>query len=127
LLAALLARLETGSVEIPTTRYARSGDVSIAYQIVGEGPPDLVYVDGYVSNVELGWQNPFRADWYERLASFSRLIISDKRGVGVSDRVSEHGLPTLEERISMPSSPGPTMSPSAKYWHAVEIDPTTVT
>jgi pimeloyl-ACP methyl ester carboxylesterase len=99
LLAAQLARLETGRVEIPKTRYARSGDVSIAYQVVGEGPPDLVYVDGYVSNVELGWQNPFRADWYERLASFSRLIIFDKRGVGVSDRVSEHGLPTLEERM----------------------------
>jgi len=56
ILAAVRASLETGAVGIPKTRYARSGDVSIAYQVVGEGPPDLVYVDGYVSNVEPGWE-----------------------------------------------------------------------
>ena len=86
-------------MDIPETRYARSGDVSIAFQVVGQGPPDLIYVDGFVSNVELGWENPFRAAWYERLASFARLILFDKRGVGLSDRVPEHELPTLEERM----------------------------
>jgi hypothetical protein len=98
-LAALLARLEAGPVDIPETRYARSGEVSIAFQVAGQGPPDLIYVDGFVSNVALGWENPFRAAWYERLASFARLTLFEKRGVGLSDRVPEHELPTLEKRM----------------------------
>src|SRR2546426_3160698 len=81
----------------PETRYAKSGDVNIAYQVVGDGPTDLVYVPGWVSNVELIWEKPTR--FLERLASFSRLILFDKRGTGMSDRVSNARLPTLEERM----------------------------
>jgi class 3 adenylate cyclase len=86
-------------VERSETRYARSGDVSIAYQVVGEGPFDLVYVPGWVSNVELMWDEPDYAAFLERLASFSRLIIFDKRGTGLSDPVPLDQLPTLEERM----------------------------
>jgi pimeloyl-ACP methyl ester carboxylesterase len=83
----------------PETRYARSGDVNIAYQVVGKGPLDLVYVPGWVSNIELMWEEPAMARFLERLASFSRLILFDKRGTGLSDRVSNDRLPTLEERM----------------------------
>jgi pimeloyl-ACP methyl ester carboxylesterase len=83
----------------PETRYAKSGDVNIAYQVVGSGPIDLVYVPGWVSNVELIWEKPKPAGFLERLASFSRLILFDKRGTGMSDRVSNDRLPTLEERM----------------------------
>jgi pimeloyl-ACP methyl ester carboxylesterase len=83
----------------PETRYAKSGDVNIAYQAVGDGPFDLVYVPGWVSNVELLWENPKPARFLERLVSFSRLILFDKRGTGMSDRVSTDRLPTLEERM----------------------------
>lgn len=79
------------------TRYARSDQVSIAYQVVGDGPIDLVLVPGFISNLELGWEEPGLAGFYERLASFSRLILFDKRGTGLSDRVS--GIPTLETRM----------------------------
>jgi pimeloyl-ACP methyl ester carboxylesterase len=71
---------------LPETRYARSGDVSIAYQVAGEGPFDLVWVQGFVSNVELAWEQPTLAAFNRRLASFCRLIRFDKRGVGMSDR-----------------------------------------
>ena len=83
----------------PETRYARSGDVNIAYQVTGEGPTDLVYVPGWMSNVELMWEEPAMARFLDRLASFSRLILFDKRGTGLSDRVSNDKLPTLEERM----------------------------
>jgi pimeloyl-ACP methyl ester carboxylesterase len=83
----------------PETRYAKSGDVNIAYQVVGDGPFDLVYVPGWVSNVELLWEKPKPARFLERLASFSRLIMFDKRGTGMSDRVSTDRLPTLEQRM----------------------------
>jgi pimeloyl-ACP methyl ester carboxylesterase len=86
-------------VERSETRYARSGDVSIAYQVVGDGPFDLVYVPGWVSNIELMWDEPDYAAFLERLASFSRLIIFDKRGTGLSDPVPLDQLPTLEERM----------------------------
>jgi pimeloyl-ACP methyl ester carboxylesterase len=83
----------------PETWYAKSGDVNIAYQDVGDGPFDLVYVPGWVSNVELLWEKPKPARFLERLASFSRLILFDKRGTGMSDRVSTDRLPTLEQRM----------------------------
>src|SRR5206468_6839641 len=73
--------------------------VNIAYQVVGQGPLDLVYVPGWVSNVELMWEEPAMARFLGRLASFSRLILFDKRGTGLSDRVSNDKLPTLEERM----------------------------
>ena len=81
----------------PPTQYAKSGDVSIAYQVVGEGPIDLVLVLGFATHVELQWESPPFAHFFERISSFSRLIIFDKRGTGLSDPVTE--APTLEERI----------------------------
>jgi len=81
------------------TRYAQSGDVNIAFQVVGDGPLDLVYVPGWVSHLEYFWQEPNYAAFLRRLASFSRLILFDKRGTGMSDRVPESELPTLEQRI----------------------------
>jgi class 3 adenylate cyclase len=81
----------------PETRYAKSGDVHIAYQVVGEGPFDLVFVPGFVSNVDHSWEWPALARMLSRLASFSRLILFDKRGTGLSDRVA--GIPGLEQRM----------------------------
>jgi class 3 adenylate cyclase len=81
----------------PETRYAKSGDVNIAYQVVGEGSFDLVLVHGFISHLELDWQEPRMAHFLERLASFSRLILFDKRGTGLSDRPG--GLPDLETRM----------------------------
>jgi pimeloyl-ACP methyl ester carboxylesterase len=83
----------------PETRYAKSGDLNIAYQIAGEGPLDLIYVPGWISNVELNWDEPALAHVLERLASFSRLILFDKRGTGLSDPVPSDRLPTLEQRM----------------------------
>jgi pimeloyl-ACP methyl ester carboxylesterase len=84
---------------IPETRYAKSGDVNIAYQVVGEAPLDLVYVPGWISNVELMWEEPAHAHLLRRLSSFSRLILFDKRGTGLSDPVPLDRLPTLEQRM----------------------------
>src|ERR671927_1951257 len=83
----------------PGTRYAKSGDVNIAYQVVGEGPVDLVYVPGWVSHVELAWELPDLAAGFARMASFARLILFDKRGTGMSDPVPPRELPTLEQRM----------------------------
>ena len=83
----------------PTTRYAKSGDYSIAFQVVGDGSLDLVFVPGFVSHVEHAWEDPDYARFLERLASFSRLILFDKRGTGLSDRVPVNLLPTLEQRM----------------------------
>jgi pimeloyl-ACP methyl ester carboxylesterase/DNA-binding CsgD family transcriptional regulator len=69
----------------PRTRYAKSGDVNIAYQVLGEGPTDLVFISGFLSHLELAWEEPYLARFLRRLASFSRLILFDKRGVGLSD------------------------------------------
>jgi len=82
---------------VPETRYAKSGDVHIAYQVLGDGPIDLLFVPGFVSNVEATWQHPVRAAFFRRLASFSRLILFDKRGTGMSDRTSQ--VFTLEQRM----------------------------
>lgn len=81
----------------PSTHYAQSGDVSIAYQVLGDGPIDLVFVMGWVSHLDYFWREPSFARFLTRLASFSRLILFDKRGTGLSDRVSD--LPTLEQRM----------------------------
>jgi len=79
------------------THYAKSGDVHIAYQVAGSGPPDLVIVPGFVSHVEHVWEEPRGARFLNRLASFCRVILFDKRGTGLSDRVGE--IPTLEQRM----------------------------
>lgn len=81
----------------PETRYAKSDDVNIAYQVVGDGPCDLILVPGWVSNVEVLWDEPAMARFLRRLAAFSRLIIFDKRGTGLSDRSGD--LPDLETRM----------------------------
>ena len=81
----------------PETRYAKSGGVNIAYQVLGDGPGDLVFVTGWVSNIEVFWENSSLSRFLTRLASFSRLILLDKRGTGLSDRVTD--LPTLEVRM----------------------------
>ena len=73
------------------TRYARSGDLYLAYQVLGDGPIDLVWAPGYMSHVEQNQQWPTYARFIERLASFSRLIVFDRRGTGLSDRRLELG------------------------------------
>jgi class 3 adenylate cyclase len=83
----------------PQTRYARSGDLSIAYQVVGEATLDIVLVHGWVSNIDLQWDEQHLSRFLGRLASFARLITFDKRGTGLSDRVPINELPTLEERM----------------------------
>ena len=83
----------------PETKYTKSGDFNIAYQVVGDGPLDLVWVRGSVTHLELAWEDPSTARFIRRLASFSRLIMFDKRGTGLSDRVSVNELPTLEQRM----------------------------
>ena len=83
----------------PQTRFALSGDINIAYQVVGEGPIDLVFVHGWVSNIDEFWTEPMWAGFLQRLAKFSRLIVFDKRGTGLSDRVDDHQLPGLEQRM----------------------------
>jgi pimeloyl-ACP methyl ester carboxylesterase len=83
----------------PTTRYAKSGRHSIAYQVVGDGPVDILFVPGFVSHVEHAWDDPQMSRYFARLASFARLIVFDKRGTGMSDPVPVQALPTLEERM----------------------------
>src|SRR5215213_299687 len=81
----------------PDTRYARSGDLHIAYQVFGAGSVDLVLVPGFISNVEETWENPSAARWLERLGRFARVIAFDKRGTGLSDRAE--AVPSLDERM----------------------------
>jgi class 3 adenylate cyclase len=83
-------------ISVPETRYAKSGNINIAYQVVGDGPFDLIHVPPFVSNLELQWEDSTERRYFERLASFSRLIMFDKRGTGLSDRVA---VATLEERM----------------------------
>jgi class 3 adenylate cyclase len=85
-------------VDVPETRYARADDgVCIAYQVIGDGPFDLVLVPGFVSNVEHYWEMPVVPEMFRRVASFARLILWDKRGTGLSDPVA--GVPPLEQRM----------------------------
>lgn len=82
----------------PRTQYAKCGDLSIAYQVVGEGPVEVVFVPSFVSHLEFLWADPVVKAWLDRLASFTRLILFDKLGTGMSDPVS--GIPTVEERAA---------------------------
>jgi pimeloyl-ACP methyl ester carboxylesterase len=82
---------------MPVTRYAKSGEVHIAYQVFGSGPIDLVLIPGFVSHIENYWEQPDFARWFLRLASFARVVMFDKRGTGLSDRVGE--LPALDQRM----------------------------
>ena len=83
--------------DLPATRYVKSDDVHIAYQVFGEGPLDLLFVPGFVSNVEAAWESPAHVAFFRRLASFCRVILFDKRGTGMSDRGSQ--IFTLEQRM----------------------------
>ncbi|HEY7707294.1 MAG TPA: alpha/beta hydrolase [Gaiellaceae bacterium] len=82
---------------MPETRYAQSGEVNIAYQVIGDGPIDLVYMPGFISHVELSWGLPGRGDFLRALGEFTRVIQLDKRGTGMSDRVRD--LPTIETLV----------------------------
>jgi class 3 adenylate cyclase/esterase/lipase len=81
----------------PPVRYAKSGDIEIAYQVLGDGDLDLVFFAGWISHLDLGWEDPLRSAFYRRLASFSRLILFDKRGSGLSARDDRSS--TLEQRM----------------------------
>ena len=83
---------------LPTTRYARAGDIEVGYQVIGDGPIDLVFIWGLASNIDVMWEEPSFAALLRRLAEFSRLILFDRRGCGVSDRGGATETPTLEER-----------------------------
>jgi len=83
-------------MEVPEVHYARNGEIALAYQVVGDGPVDLVYAPPWISNLEVIWENPLYARFLKRLASFSRLVLLDPRGTGLSDRLSPHELPPLE-------------------------------
>ena len=89
------SRLQTDVV--PTTRYAKSEEVNIAYQVFGEGSVDLVFVPGFISHIELAWEEPYLARFLRRLAAFTRVIFFDKRGTGLSDPVARP--PGLTERM----------------------------
>src|SRR5688572_27633774 len=81
------------------TRYARSGNVRIAYQVVGQGQIDVVFVPEFISNIEIHWENAGYSRLFNRISAFARLILFDKRGSGLSDRVNPDDLPTLEARM----------------------------
>jgi class 3 adenylate cyclase len=84
-------------VEPPDTKYAQSGDFNIAYQVIGDGPLDLVHIPGLLSHLDMAWENPNYQRFMERLSSFARVLVYDKRGCGLSDPVAEP--PSVEERI----------------------------
>src|ERR1019366_8518458 len=92
-----MAALPDSSTWVPETRYARNGDVHIAYQVFGEGELTFVGLPGIVSNVEVMWEDPEARRWLTGLASFARIVQYDKRGQGMSDRDS--GVPTLDDRL----------------------------
>lgn len=81
----------------PRTQYTKSGNFNIAYQVVGDGPVDIIYIPGWVSNIDMMWAEPRLAAFLTRLSLFSRLILFDKRGTGLSDRSDEYS--TMEERM----------------------------
>ncbi|PNQ74911.1 hypothetical protein C1T31_01905 [Hanstruepera neustonica] len=81
----------------PRTNYTKSGEFNIAYQVVGNGPVDIIYIPGWVSNIDMMWSEPRLAGFLTRLTLFSRLILFDKRGTGLSDRTDEYS--TMEERM----------------------------
>ena len=85
--------LESTSLMLPRTKYARSGDIRIAYQVTGDGPFDVVWAPGTMSHLDLDWEIPQRALFFERFSKFCRLIRFDKRGTGLSDRPHNYGHP----------------------------------
>jgi len=88
-----------GSLDRPPTRYATNGEVSLAYQVFGAGPLDLLLTTGWVPSMDSAWDEPAYCQFLGRLGAFSRVILWDKRGTGLSDRVPPDRLPTVEERM----------------------------
>ena len=95
------------------TRYTKSGDVHIAYQVSGSGPLDLVYVPGFVSHLEADWESPAKTRILERLGRSCRLIRFDKRGTGLSDRGA--AIPSLEQRMDSVFNPPPEFTGTPNY------------
>ncbi|HKQ74401.1 MAG TPA: alpha/beta fold hydrolase [Blastocatellia bacterium] len=93
------AAIDQEPPDVPEVHYASSGEVNIAYQVIGDGPFDLVFVMGWISHLEYFWSEPSFARFLRRLSAFSRVILFDKRGTGLSDRVPLEQLPTLEQRM----------------------------
>ena len=81
----------------PSTQYTKSGRINIAYQVFGSGPIDLVYIPGWISNIDLMWECPELVYFFEEIGKIARVILFDKRGTGLSDRVVD--LSTIEERM----------------------------
>jgi pimeloyl-ACP methyl ester carboxylesterase len=79
--------------------YTRSGESSIAYKVGGKGPPDMVFVPGYISHLEMSWELPQASRVWHRLSSFGRIMTFDKRGTGLSDPITDDRLPGLEQRM----------------------------
>jgi pimeloyl-ACP methyl ester carboxylesterase/DNA-binding CsgD family transcriptional regulator len=90
--------VQSKKVKRSAVRYISNGGIHIAYQIIGEGPVDLLFIHGFLSNLELAWENAEYSDFFERLGRFARVILFDKRGMGLSDRVQ--GAPSLEDTLS---------------------------
>jgi pimeloyl-ACP methyl ester carboxylesterase len=86
-------------VDSPEVRYARSGAVNIAYQVIGAGPVDLLYIPGWISHLDLFWEEPAVSRFLRRLGAGFRLILFDRRGTGLSERVPDDELPSLEGRM----------------------------
>jgi class 3 adenylate cyclase len=86
-------------MQIPEIRYARRGTAALAYQVIGDGPIDLVFVPGFISNLEVNWELPAYARMLRRLASFARVIAVDRRGTGLSDPLSSSDLPSHETMV----------------------------
>ena len=84
-------------MDVPEIRYAQSGELSIAYQVVGDGDLDLVFVPGFISNADLSWQAPLVSEFFRRFGSFARMITFDKRGTGLSERTLGFG--STEDRM----------------------------
>ena len=85
-------------MDIPRTQYASSGNINIAYQVLGQGSDYLIFIPGWISNVEAIWQNFHFAAWIRSLAYFTKIVLFDKRGTGLSDRVDESKLPDIAQR-----------------------------
>jgi pimeloyl-ACP methyl ester carboxylesterase len=83
----------------PETRYAWNGDVALAYQVLGDGPTDLLYLQGWCSHLDLGWDSPYLASFLRGLAGTARLILTDRRGWGCSDRFSPSDVPPFETMV----------------------------
>ncbi|HMD79883.1 MAG TPA: LuxR C-terminal-related transcriptional regulator, partial [Anaerolineales bacterium] len=90
--------VESKKVKRSPVRYVSNNGIHIAYQIIGDGPVDLLFIHGFLSNLEIAWENAEYTDFFEQLGKFARVILFDKRGMGLSDRVQ--GAPSLEDTLS---------------------------